>query len=187
MPATKTVCVYCASSSTVDKQYIDAAYTLGKRLAERRVHCIFGAGKTGLMGALSQGVISNNGEITGVIPQFMVERGWLNESTTRSIITSTIHERKEKMAQLADSVIALPGGCGTLEELMEIITWKQLGIYSGQIVIMNINNYYSPLIEMLNRAVEQNFMREEHKDIWSVATSVEEAVEQALCVDNKVL
>lgn len=176
MTPPKTVCVYCASSSKADKKYLDAAYTLGKILAESKIRCIFGAGKTGLMGALAQGVIDSKGEIVGVIPEFMIAEGWGNEDLTHLEITPTMHSRKETMAQLSDAVIAMPGGCGTFEELMEIITWKQLGLFSGAIIILNINNYYNPLIEMLNRAVEENFMREEHKTIWQVATTPEEAI-----------
>ncbi|MBE6299315.1 MAG: TIGR00730 family Rossman fold protein [Bacteroidales bacterium] len=176
MAPPKTVCVYCASSSKADKKYLDAAYTLGKILAESKIRCVFGAGKTGLMGALAQGVIDSKGEIVGVIPEFMIAEGWGNEDLTHLEITSTMHSRKETMAQLSDAVIAMPGGCGTFEELMEIITWKQLGLFSGAIIILNINNYYNPLIEMLNRAVEENFMREEHKTIWQVATTPEEAI-----------
>ena len=176
MTPPKTVCVYCASSSKADKKYLDAAYTLGKILAESKIRCVFGAGKTGLMGALAQGVIDSKGEIVGVIPEFMIAEGWGNEDLTHLEITPTMHSRKETMAQLSDAVIAMPGGCGTFEELMEIITWKQLGLFSGAIIILNINNYYNPLIEMLNRAVEENFMREEHKTIWQVATTPEEAI-----------
>ena len=176
MTPQKTVCVYCASSSKADKKYLDAAYTLGKILAESKIRCVFGAGKTGLMGALAQGVIDNKGEIVGVKPEFMIEEGWGNEDLTHLEITPTMHSRKETMAQLSDAVVAMPGGCGTFEELMEIITWKQLGLFSGTIIILNTNNYYNPLIEMLNRAVEENFMREEHKTIWQIATTPEEAI-----------
>lgn len=176
MAPQKTVCVYCASSSKADKIYTDAAYTLGKQLAEKEIRCVFGAGKTGLMGALAQGVKENNGEIIGIIPEFMIEEGWGNEELTQLHITPNMHLRKETMAKLSDAVIAMPGGCGTLEELMEIITWKQLGLFTGTIIILNINNYYTPLIEMLNRAIEQNFMREEHKAIWQIATTPQDAV-----------
>ncbi|MBR4119493.1 MAG: TIGR00730 family Rossman fold protein [Bacteroidales bacterium] len=176
MTPPKTVCVYCASSSKADKKYLDAAYTLGKILAESKIRCVFGAGKTGLMGALAQGVIDYKGEITGVIPEFMIAEGWGNKDLTHLEVTPSMHSRKEKMAQLSDAVIAMPGGCGTFEELMEIITWKQLGLFSGTIIILNTNNYYNPLIEILNRAVEENFMREEHKTIWQVATTPEEAI-----------
>ena len=176
MTPPKTVCVYCASSSNVDKIYTDAAYSLGRILAEENIRCVFGAGKTGLMGELAKGVMDNSGEIIGIIPEFMIEQGWGNDDLTEMIVTPTMHIRKENMANLSDVVIAMPGGCGTLEELMEIITWKQLGLFSGTIIILNINNYYSPLIEMLERAIDESFMREEHKNLWQVASTPEEAI-----------
>ena len=176
MAPQKTVCVYCASSSKADKIYIDAAYTLGKQFAENHIRCVFGAGKTGLMGALARGVMDNNGEIIGVIPEFMIEEGWGNEDLTQLKITPTIHSRKETMAQLSDATIAMPGGCGTLEELMEIITWKQLGLYLHPIIILNINGFFNPLLEMLQQAVEQRFMRPQHMAIWQIASTPEEAV-----------
>ena len=176
MTPPKTVCVYCASSSNVDKIYTDAAYSLGKLLAEENISCVFGAGKTGLMGELAKGVMDNSGDIIGIIPEFMIEQGWGNDDLTEMIVTPTMHIRKENMANLSDVAIAMPGGCGTLEELMEIITWKQLGLFSGTIIILNINNYYSPLIEMLERAIDESFMQEEHKNLWQVVSTPEEVI-----------
>jgi uncharacterized protein (TIGR00730 family) len=107
----------------------------------------------------------------------MVEQGWQHKGLTQLIETETMHERKQIMAEMSDGVIALPGGCGTMEELLEIITWKQLGIYLNPIVILNIDGFYNPLLEMLQRAIDGNFMRPEHQNIWQVATSAQEAVE----------
>ena len=107
----------------------------------------------------------------------MVEQGWQHDGLTRLIETSNMHERKELMAELSDGIIALPGGCGTMEELLEIITWKQLGLYLKPIVILNVKNFFDPLIEMLQRAVEENFMRPEHAKIWQIADTPSQAVE----------
>lgn len=107
----------------------------------------------------------------------MVEQEWHHKGLTQLIETETMHERKKIMADLSDGVIALPGGCGTLEELLEIITWKQLGLYLKPIVILNINGFYNPLLEMLEHAIEENFMRREHKNIWQVATTPQEALD----------
>ena len=115
--------------------------------------------------------------MTGVIPRFMVEQGWHHTGLTRLVETDTMHERKQLMAQLADAVIALPGGCGTLEELLEIITWKQLGLYLNPIVILNIDGFFNPLIEMLEQAIDQQFMRPEHAALWCVASTPAEALE----------
>lgn len=156
----KNVCVYSASSTKIAKVYFDVAEELGRLLAEKKINLINGAG----------------GTVTGVIPHFMVEQGWHHTGLTRLIETETMHERKRMMADLSDGVIALPGGCGTLEELLEIITWKQLGLYLNPIIILNINGFYNPLLEMLQRAVEGNFMRKEHVAIWKVASTAEEAI-----------
>ena len=107
----------------------------------------------------------------------MVEENWHHKGLTQLIETETMHERKQTMAELSDGVIALPGGCGTMEELLEIITWKQLGIYLNPIVILNIDDFYNPLLEMLQRAIDGNFMRPEHQNIWQVATSAQQAIE----------
>ena len=128
------------------------------------------------MGALSDAALAEGGKVTGVIPHFMVEQGWNHTGLSRLIEVKDMHERKQTMARLSDAVIALPGGCGTLEELLEIITWKQLGLYLNPIVILNINRYFDPLLEMLHKAVEENFMREKHAEMWSVTDSPAEAV-----------
>ena len=134
--------------------YFDVAEELGRLLAEKKINLINGAGCIGLMAATSDAALAAGGTVTGVIPHFMVEQGWHHTGLTRLIETETMHERKRMMADLSDGVIALPGGCGTLEELLEIITWKQLGLYLNPIIILNINGFYNPLLEMLQRAVE---------------------------------
>lgn len=173
----KSVCVYCASSTKIDKAYIEAANQLGKLLAEKSIRIINGAGCQGLMAAVSNSALEAGGKVTGVIPHFMVEQGWNHTGLTQTIETETMHERKRLMADMSDAVITLPGGCGTLEELLEIITWKQLGIYLKPIIILNINGYFNPLLEMLEKAIEQNFMRPEHLKLWEVANNPEEAVD----------
>lgn len=137
---------------------------------------IDGAGKAGLMGRLNDTALSAGGTVTGIIPRFMVERGWHHSGLTQLIETETMHERKELMAKMSDAVIALPGGCGTMEELLEIITWKQLGLYDKPIVILNTGGFYNPLIEMLGKAIDQHFMRREHEALWEIAFTPDEAV-----------
>lgn len=172
----KNVCVYSASSTKIDPIYFEAAAALGRLLAQKGINLINGAGSIGLMAASSDAALEAGGTVTGVIPRFMVEEGWQHTGLTRLIETETMHERKQLMAEMSDGVIALPGGCGTMEELLEIITWKQLGIYLKPIVILNVNGFYDPLLEMLQRAIDGNFMRKEHSAIWKVATNAEEAV-----------
>ena len=178
------ITVYCASSVTVAKIYFEAAETLGKEIARHGLPLITGAGSMGLMGAVNDAAIKAGGVTIGVIPQFMVDRNWHHKGPSKLEITDGMHSRKELMAQLSRAAIALPGGIGTLEELLEIITWRQLGLYNGNIVILNINGYYNKLIEMLHTAIEQQFMKLDHKELWKVASTPEEAVEMALCADN---
>ena len=173
----KNVCVYCASSTQIDSVYFETAAQLGRLLAHRGINIINGAGCLGLMCCLSDAALDEGGTVTGVIPHFMVEQGWAHQGLTRLIETPTMHERKQMMAKLSDGVIALPGGCGTLEELMEIITWKQLGLYTHPIVILNVNHYFDPLLEMLEKAIQENFMRRQHGQMWCVADSPQEALE----------
>ena len=132
------------------------------------------------MNTVQDAALAAGGEAIGVIPSFMVREGWHHEGLTQLIETTSMHERKQTMANLSDGVIALPGGCGTLEELLEIITWKQLGLYLNPIIILNIDGFYDALLAQLSKAVEENFMRSIHADIWKVATTPDEAVELLL-------
>ena len=133
-----SVCVYSASSTKIASVYFEAAEKLGSLLAKQHIRLINGAGSIGLMRSVADAVLENGGEVTGVIPHFMVEQNWHHTGLTELIEVTSMHERKQKMANLSDGIIALPGGCGTLEELLEIITWKQLGVilYSCQIRMM---------------------------------------------------
>ncbi len=171
-----SVCVYSASSTKIDPVYFKAADELGRLLAGHHIRLINGAGSIGLMCSVADAVLKNGGEVTGVIPHFMVEQNWHHTGLTELIEVESMHERKQKMANLSDGIIALPGGCGTLEELLEIITWKQLGLYLNPIIILNVNGFFDPLLEMLEKAIEENFMRQQHGDIWKVARTPEEAV-----------
>ena len=173
----QNVCVYSASSTKIAPAYFATAEELGRLLAIRGINLINGAGSIGLMAATSNAALAAGGTVTGVIPRFMVEQGWNHTGLTQLVETETMHERKQLMAEMSDGVIALPGGCGTMEELLEIITWKQLGLYLKPIVILNVNGFYNPLLEMLQQAIDENFMRREHGSIWQVATTAEEAIE----------
>lgn len=178
---TKRVCVYCASSSQVDDKYKMAARRLGEILSENNIGCNYGGGAIGLMGELAQSMVDHHGDITGIIPRFMVERDWDNP-LVKEIETPDMHSRKERMVQDVDAAIALPGGCGTLEELLEIITWKQLGLFLKPIIILNVDHYFDPLVAMLDKCVEENFMSAQLKKTWTVVSSAEEvlpAIQQA--------
>jgi uncharacterized protein (TIGR00730 family) len=172
----KTICVYCASSTQVKSTYFKATARLAKILAEENISIVYGGGSMGLMGQLADSTIAAGGNITGIIPRFMCEVEWNHTKLNELVLVETMHERKEKMAMMADAVVALPGGCGTLEELLEVITWKRLGIFTKPIVIVNLEGYFDALITMLNRAVDEHFMREEHRQMWKVVESPEEVL-----------
>lgn len=171
------IAVYCASSTKVHPDYFETARQLGQLMAERGIGLINGAGHMGLMGASSDACLAAGGEVTGVIPSFMIEQGWHHQGLTQLIETADMHERKQTIAQLSDGCIALPGGCGTLEELLEVITWKQLGLYLKPIVILNIRGYYDPLLAQLQRGIDEHFMGPRHASIWRVATTAAEAID----------
>ena len=170
------ICVYCGSSGQVRPSYFEAARRLGEIFAQESVSLVYGAGHMGLMGEIANSVLENNGEVTGVIPSFMVDEGWSHNALSNLIITENMHERKQTMARLADAAIAMPGGCGTLEELLEIITWKQLGLFTKPIVILNIDGYFNKLLEILELAVTEKFMRVEHARMWEVVEKPEDVL-----------
>lgn len=176
---TKGITVYCASSTAVSDSYFEAARRLGTLIARSGLPLITGAGNMGLMGAVNDAAITAGGVTIGVIPRFMVERGWHHTGLSQLIVTDGMHSRKETMASLARGVIALPGGIGTFEELMEIITWRQLGLYDGNIVIYNVDGYYDNLLAMLDTAMERGFMKADHSRLWTVATDAAEALAKA--------
>jgi len=171
-----TICVFASSSSRIDNEYAKAASNLGLLLANAKKNVVYGGGGIGLMGKLADAVLENGGTITGVIPSFMKDEGWDHSKVTEMIITRDMGERKKQMFAMADAIVALPGGVGTLEELTEAITLKQLGLYRGPIIIMNTLNFYKSLIEFLEHMVSGNFLRYEHKGIWEVADTPEEVL-----------
>ena len=169
-----SVCIYCASSNSIAPIYGDVAIKLANMLVDNDIAIRFGAGNNGLMAKIADTVVAKNKEkITGIIPRFMYEENWHHTGLSNLVITETMHERKQLMVKDVDAVIALPGGIGTLEELLEIITWKQLGIFLQPIIIVNTNNYFSPLLSMINKASEENFMRKEHLNLFGVVDTVD--------------
>ena len=176
MRAIKKVTVYCASSAKVDQQYFEGAKRIAEILVEHDITTVYGGGAVGLMGKLADTVIERGGRIVGVMPEFMQKVEWQHEGITELILTKDMHERKKRFMMDADALVALPGGCGTLEELLEAITLKRLGVYVNPIIIFNQNGYYDPLLEMFNRCIEQKFLRDEHRDIWTVISEPEQLI-----------
>ncbi len=170
------VCVFGASSANIDARYIDDARELGRRLAENGWRCVNGGGSVGLMGAVTDGTLDAGGEVTGVIPKFMVDNGWCYDRLEDVVVTADMHQRKQIMSEMADAVIALPGGVGTLEELLETLTWRQLGLVKTPIIILNSLGYYDNLLSMLSHAIDEGFMKQSHARLWQVATTPEQAI-----------
>ncbi len=176
------VCVFCASSANIDERYLADARELGNLLAQGGWRCVNGGGAVGLMGAVTDGTLDAGGEVTGVIPKFMVDNGWCYDRLMDVIVTADMHQRKQMMSNMADAVIALPGGVGTLEELLETLTWRQLGLVKVPIIILNTLGYYDPLLAMLRHAIDEGFMKPSHGQLWQVAATPADAV--ALLDDN---
>ena len=174
----KSVAIYCASSTKIKPVYYEVAAQLGRLLAERGITQVNGAGNMGLMRAASDAGLEAGGKVIGVIPSFMVEQNWHYTNLTKIIETPDMESRKQTINDMTDAAIVLPGGCGTLDELFEVITLKQLGVYLKPIIILNVDGYYDHLLHHLERSMEENFMRPEHRDIWCVATTAEEAVDK---------
>lgn len=171
------ICVFASSSSRVNSAYGEAASELGMLLASAGKEVIFGGGGIGLMGILADSVLKHRGKITGVIPSFMNDEGWGHKELSGMIITADMGERKKKMFSISDGVIALPGGVGTLEELAEAITLKQLSLYDGPIIVLNTLNFYGALIEFFGTMVDNHFLRAEHREIWQVVNTPAEALD----------
>ncbi|MCC5865241.1 MAG: TIGR00730 family Rossman fold protein [Wenzhouxiangella sp.] len=171
------VTVYAASSQALDKDYISAAARLGKCLAEAGLKVIYGGGSHGLMGAMADAALAAGGEVHGVIPEFLtkVEKG--HQGLSSMTVVDDMRSRKALMLEGSDAVITLPGGCGTFEELFEVMTLKRLGQYLGPIVLVNTSGYYDRLLEFLSQSVQQHFMSKVHLDMWQSVSEPEQVLE----------
>ncbi|HEY4749720.1 MAG TPA: TIGR00730 family Rossman fold protein [Steroidobacteraceae bacterium] len=168
------VCVYCASSRTSHPEYRSAAHRLGEVLAEQGLGIVYGGGAAGSMGALADGALGKGGRVIGILPRFMADLEWGHKGLTRLQLVEDLRTRKHMMLTLSQAAIALPGGSGTLEELLEAITLKRLGLYLNPIVLVNTRDFYTPLLEVLARAVEERFMDPRHLQMWQVVATPED-------------
>ncbi len=169
----KRICVFCGSSVGVREIYGVQARVLGRAMAERGIGLVYGGGGIGMMGAVADAVIEAGGEVIGVIPYALASK----ERARRDIdmrVVNTMHERKAMMADLSDAFIAMPGGFGTLEEMMETITWGQLGIHQKPVGLLNVAGYYDPLLAMIDRAIEEGFILPRYRDLFVASSGVEE-------------
>lgn len=162
------ICVYGASSNTINKSFKDASEVLGKEIAKRGHTLVFGAGAEGVMGASARGAASENGEIIGIAPGFFNVDGMIFEGCTQLIRPETMRERKKMLEEMSDAFIMAPGGIGTFDEFFEILTLKQLSRHTKAIVIYNVNNYFGDLLNLMKRAIEDEFVKEECLDLYKV-------------------
>ncbi|MCC7248895.1 MAG: TIGR00730 family Rossman fold protein [Lysobacter sp.] len=163
----KSICVYCGSNSGGKPVYAERARELGARLARENLQMIYGGGNVGLMGKVADAVLENGGEVVGVIPEQLVQWEVAHKGVTRLEVVGNMHERKARMFDLADGFVALPGGFGTLDEMFEMLTWRQLGLGDKPCAFLDIDGFYTPLMTMLDRMVDQRFLHaDQRRDLW---------------------
>lgn len=177
MPTIQSVCVYCASSPTIDEVYFNDTRELAQLLVQNGIEIVFGGGARGLMGCLADSVLEHGGKIKGIMPQFLNEVELAHRQVEEMEFTQNMHERKARFLEEVQGLIALPGGSGTLEELLEAITLKRLGQFLGPIVILNTANYYEPLKQMLEKSIQEGFMSSDSNDLWIFAETTQEVID----------
>ncbi|SUM56768.1 decarboxylase family protein [Staphylococcus microti] len=161
----KRIAVYCGASKGKDPQYVEAAYALGKYFAEQDIELVFGAGSVGIMGAIQDGVLDHGGKAIGVMPKLLDEREITSQKVSELILVDSMHERKQKMSELADAFVIAPGGAGSLEEFFEVYSWAQIGLHQKPIGIYNINRFYDPLQQLIQHMIDEGFIDAKYKNL----------------------
>lgn len=174
----KKICVFCGSSDGNDSKITDAVIQVGKVFAQKEITLVYGAAKIGVMGTIAKTMLDNNGEVIGIIPQFLKKKEVVHLGLTELITTQNMHERKLQMQEVSDGFIALPGGFGTLEELFEIITWLQLGLHTKPIGLLNVNGFYDDLLRLLETMVRKGFLSMKNYEMLLVATTIENLLQK---------
>ena len=169
----KSIAIFCGSSSGKKGIYEKSAHQVGAYLAKHSIKVIYGGAKIGLMGAVAKGALENQGEVIGIIPDFLKTKEVAHDQLSQMITVKTMHERKQKMDELSDAVIALPGGFGTMEEFFEMLTWGQLGLHTKPIGILNINGFYDPLISLFDSMYEEGFLKLVNREMVLVSDQIE--------------
>jgi len=177
MEPIKRVAIFCASSPGVDQVYFEMAGRLAEILAENKIAVNYGGGAVGLMGKIADVMLEKGGSIKGFIPVFMQQMQWSHSKVDDMVLVRDMHERKYRILKNIDAVVALPGGVGTMDELMEVITLKQLGQFVKPLIIVNTNNFYDSLFALLNQMIAEKFMRDIHQDIWSIVNEPDEVLD----------
>ena len=171
-----SICVYCGSSASVAAQYRHAASELGRLLAERGIKVVYGGGRVGLMGLVADAALAAGGEVVGIIPRHIEEMEVAHQTLTELLVVETMHERKRMMVDRAQGFVVLPGGLGTLDETFEILTWKQLSLHHHPVVILNVDGYWDPLLELIRHAAAKGFVRPEHAKLFRAVAKVEDVL-----------
>jgi len=172
MPTIRRLCVYCGSSGAVHQQYREAASELGTRLAAAGIGVVYGGGRVGLMGILADAALAAGGEVIGIIPARLRDAELAHSGATELVVVESMHERKRMMAEKADAFAILPGGIGTLDEMFETVSWKQLGLHSKPILLADIGGYWAPLRALLDGIVEKGFARPETRELLQVVPTI---------------
>ena len=178
----KSLCVFCGSSTGSDPDFQQAAVRLAEEIIRRDMRLIYGGGNIGLMGIVADAVLAGGGEVVGVIPHALARREVAHANLTGLILVESMHERKARMAQLADGFIAMPGGFGTFEEFCEVLTWNQLGIHTKPCGLLNVEGFYDSLIALFDHARDQKFLRPQHRDIVVVDSAPDRLIDQMLAM-----
>ena len=165
------ICIFAGSNTGAEPAYVNAAKDLGAELSRRGIGLVYGGAKIGLMGAVAEAALAGGGEVTGVVPNFLVEKDLAHERLSNLYIVNSMHERKTMMSQLADGFVALPGGLGTFEEILEALTWAQLGLHEKPCALLNVHEYFAQLLNFLDHAVEERFLKSAHRDMLIVETT----------------
>lgn len=174
----KRIVVFCGSSAGHDPVYMEQATLLGAALAQKNLTLVYGGAKVGLMGAVADGALQAGGPVIGVLPHFLQQKELAHEGLTELILVDTMHERKTKMNELCDGVIALPGGFGTMEELFEMLTWGQLGLHKKPIGLLNVNGFYDALVELAKTMTSNGFLSAENRDMLLCSTDISDLLQQ---------
>ncbi|MFM9972916.1 MAG: TIGR00730 family Rossman fold protein [Burkholderiales bacterium] len=173
----KSLCVFCGSSPGAQPAYLQAASDLGTLLAQNNIQLVYGGGNLGLMGKVADSCMAAGGEVIGIIPKHLLDREHGHRHISRLEVVSSMHERKARMAELANGFVALPGGIGTLEELFEVLTWAQLGIHGKPVALINVANYFDPLLALLDHAVAEGFFASRHRRLLISADRPQEVLQ----------
>lgn len=174
----KRITVFCGSSAGTDEVYGEQAYELGRTIANRHIGLVYGGTNVGLMNSVAEGALSMGGEVIGVLPVFIKQKGIAHKNLTELILVETMHERKTRMNELSDGVIALPGGFGTLEEFFEVLTWGQLGLHRKPAAVLNINGYFDNLTDLVQTMTDRGFLKEANRKMLLVSNNIDELLDQ---------